>query len=152
MRTHDENYVQRVTGDLSDLLPGCYPDLIPLYALLAITRGPATTLEDVHDAWSIWCNATDPKHRSLKPFSELAPDVQELDRKYMEAIHKAAVVLDGPYAGERCACGQGEPTAISYAGWVCQKGAGGSATTTQDMNDANASPPNPAHMTRRERA
>mgnify|MGYP001613509231 CR=1 FL=1 len=111
MRTHDENYVQRVIGDLADLLPGCYPDLIPLYALLTITRGPATTLEDVHDAWSIWCNAPDPKHRSLKPFSELAPDVQELDRKYMEAIHKAAVVLDGPYAGERCACDQGEPTA-----------------------------------------
>jgi hypothetical protein len=84
------NYVQAVTDELADLLPGCAGDLLDLYALLALTRGPLTSLEDVHDAWSVWRNRTAPEHRSLIPFAKLAPEVQELDRKYMEAIHQAA--------------------------------------------------------------
>lgn len=84
------NYVQRVTRDLADRLPGCEMDLIDLYVLLALTRGTETTLEDVHDAWSVWRNTGSPHHRSLVPFDDLTPEVQELDRKYMEAIHDAA--------------------------------------------------------------
>lgn len=104
MRAQDENYVQRISGDLADLLPDCDAHLIGLYTLLALARGPATTLEDVHDAWAIWRNTTNPAHKSLVPFDALSRDVQEMDRKYMEAIHKAATVVDGPYAGEPCAC------------------------------------------------
>lgn len=91
MRNH-LNYVQPVIGDLAELLPGCDRALLNLYALLAMTRGVNTSLEDVHDAWGIWRNADAPQHRSLIPFDELTVEVQELERKYMEAIHTAAVV------------------------------------------------------------
>lgn len=84
------NYVQAVTTELAAQLDDCDSDLLSLYALLALTRGPATTLEDVHDAWAIWRNTSDPEHRSLVPFEQLTPDVQELDRKYQVAIHCAA--------------------------------------------------------------
>jgi hypothetical protein len=40
----------------------------------------------VHDAWSVWRNKTDPDHRSLIPFDDLTPEVQQLDSKYREAI------------------------------------------------------------------
>src|SRR5450755_2911354 len=44
------------------------------------------------------------------------------------------------------------PKAISYAAWFFQKGAGGRLTTTDDMNDAKASPAKPHQITRRLRA
>ena len=44
------------------------------------------------------------------------------------------------------------PKAISYAGWFCQNGAGGSATTTAAMKEAKPSPAKPAQITRRARA
>ena len=46
---------------------------------------------------------------------------------------------------------QVEPNAISYAAWLVQPGAGGSATTTADMTEANSSAPKPAQITRRAR-
>jgi len=46
------------------------------------------TNRDVHDAWSIWQNKTNPKHRSLKPFSELTREVQDLDSTYRGIIIK----------------------------------------------------------------
>lgn len=87
------NYVQTVIDSLNDRV-NLYPDLTPLYALLVMTTGVSTTLEDVHDAWSIWQNYTQPDHRSLIPFDELTLEVQELDRKYMEAIHAVARELN----------------------------------------------------------
>lgn len=84
------NYVQNVIYKLN-VEVNLYPELTPLYALLVLTKGIGTTLEDVHDAWSIWQNYTDPNHRSLIPFNELSPEVQELHRKYMEAIHKVSI-------------------------------------------------------------
>jgi hypothetical protein len=87
------NYVQAVLDRLNEASPGLDPDLAQLYALLAMTKGLDTTLEDVHDAWAIYRNITNPQHRSLIPFAELTTEVQELDREYMDAIHKAA--LDG---------------------------------------------------------
>jgi hypothetical protein len=86
----DPNYVQPVISDLVRLLPHCDGILLNLYALLVMTRGVNTSLEDVHDAWSIWQNLSDPEHRSLIPFDQLTPEVQELDRKYMGAIHYVA--------------------------------------------------------------
>lgn len=87
------NYVQTVIDDLGIRLPGCPTDLLGLYALLAMVRGTDTTLEDVHDAWAVWRNATVPDHRSLIPFESLTLEVQELDREYMQAIHEAAKAL-----------------------------------------------------------
>ena len=68
-------------------------DLLDLYVLLVLTKGPNTQLIDVHDAWSVWRNKTMPEHKSLIPFSELAPAVQELDREYTDAIIATAYEL-----------------------------------------------------------
>lgn len=92
------NYVQNAIDTLADLLPGCDPDLLKLYALLTLTLGGGTRLEDVHDAWAVWRNTTDPNHRSLVPFGDLSLEVQELDRKYMDMIHAAATRIDADCA------------------------------------------------------
>jgi hypothetical protein len=84
------NYVGEVFYTLKMQLPGCAEELLDLYTLLAMTTGEDTTLENIHDAWAVWQNGIDPQHRSLVPFEELSKPVQELDRKYMEAVHLAA--------------------------------------------------------------
>lgn len=86
------NYVGAILARLADLLPDLDPDLAQLYALLALTLGDGTSLEDVHDAWAVWRNTTRPDHKSLVPFGELTLAVQELDRTYMDAIHEASQV------------------------------------------------------------
>lgn len=84
------NYVQRALEILDEECPGLDSDLAQLYVLLVLTNGPNTTLPDVHDAWGVWRNTTNPEHRSLVPFGELTVAVQELDRKYMDAIRATA--------------------------------------------------------------
>jgi hypothetical protein len=84
------NYVGEMTARLAGLLDDCPPELLRLYALLALVKGGEATLEDVHDAWAAWRTVTRPDHPALVPFGQLAPSVQELDRKYMEAIREAA--------------------------------------------------------------
>jgi hypothetical protein len=64
--------------------------LYRLYALLVLTRGTETTLEDVHDAWSVWMAEQGEDHESLVPFADLDRDTQLEDRVYMEAIHSVA--------------------------------------------------------------
>lgn len=88
-----DNYVQRARGLLAAMLPDCDSDLLGLYALLAFTTGINTTLENVHDAWAIWRSRTNQDHPSLKPFRDLAPSIQVLDRKYAEAIREVARTL-----------------------------------------------------------
>ena len=88
-----KNYVAELIDILSEQLPSLPPELIDLYALLAFVKGTDTTLEDVHDAWSVWKNRGNPNHRSLVWFDELSPEVQELDRDYMNAIHRAVVTF-----------------------------------------------------------
>jgi hypothetical protein len=63
-------------------------ELYRYYALLVLTTGHATTLENVHDAWSAWMSADQPMHPSLIPFTQLSKDKQEQDRPYMEAIRR----------------------------------------------------------------
>ena len=87
------NYAQEVLDELAERLPDCDTGLLELYALLALTRGGGTTLENVHDAWSIWRSRTRPDHPSLIPFIMLTPEVRELDRKYADAIRGAAAEL-----------------------------------------------------------
>lgn len=86
------NYVQSAVDRLAERLDDCDPELLDLYALLALTTGSGTTLEDVHEAWAIWRNRTNPNHKSLIPFDQLTPEIQEYDRKYMEAIHEVAAL------------------------------------------------------------
>lgn len=83
-------YVQQVIDQLSERLPDCDRDLINLYALLALSTGASTTLEDVHDAWAVWRVATRPDHPAVVPFSELSEHTRELDRPYMNAIHQVS--------------------------------------------------------------
>lgn len=85
------NYVQQVIETLNVRLPGLPPELIDLYTNLVFSRGAKTSLEDVHDAWAIWKNRIKPDHKSLIPFEDLSPEVQELDRKYMMAIRNTAL-------------------------------------------------------------
>lgn len=85
-----QNYAAEMLERVNQELPGLKPELAQLYTLLALTKGSETTLEDVHDAWSIWTAATRGAHKSLIPFAELTHDVQELDRKYVDGIHRAA--------------------------------------------------------------
>lgn len=66
-------------------------DLCLLYAILALTKGKETTLKDVHEAWGAWKHLRGVhEHKSLIPFEQLTPGVQELDRPYMEAIHASS--------------------------------------------------------------
>lgn len=88
-----KNYVQRISDELTTRLPDCDPVLIGLYTLLALEFGRETDEAMVHNAWAVWRNLTDPGHRSLIPFPFLAPEVQEMDRPYVDAI-RAAVEAD----------------------------------------------------------
>lgn len=70
-------------------------ELYRLYALLALTTGEATSLENVHDAWSTWMVGVNPKHESLVPFADLPPEVQIEDAIYRDAIMR--VTRQRPY-------------------------------------------------------
>ncbi len=85
------NYIENVRNELNFILPGLPGDLLDLYTLLVFTRGENCTLEDVHDAWAIWRNNTNPTHKSLIKFDELTTEVQELDREYRDGIRRCAV-------------------------------------------------------------
>ena len=84
------NYIDAIVARLDEKIPGNDPALLRLYALLALTQGVNTTLENVHDAWAAWRTATNRAHKSLVPFGELSVEVQEYDRKYMDAIHEVS--------------------------------------------------------------
>lgn len=85
----EPTYVEQVTAALTERL-NLDPALTRLYAVLALTKGTTTTMQDVHDAWAVWRADTRPDHPSIRPFAELSPDVQELDRRYMDAIRQVA--------------------------------------------------------------
>lgn len=91
--TRRPNYVERYRVKLAELLPGCPPALLDLYTLLAIESGRETDAVMVHNAWSVWCNGSDPGHRSLIPFPFLTPEVQALDEPYVKAIHETVEAI-----------------------------------------------------------
>ena len=84
------NYIQELQSELSKKID-VEKELLDLYTLLILVKGSACTLEDIHDAWSIWQSTTMPKHKSLIPFSKLSTEVQELDREYMIAVTEVAL-------------------------------------------------------------
>ena len=91
------NYIVEVKKRLHEALnmEEAYLGLLDVYALLVFTKGKDCTSEDVHDAWSIWQNRTQPDHKSLIPFNELTKEVQELDDQYRDAIIKVATKGSG---------------------------------------------------------
>jgi hypothetical protein len=88
-----DNYVNIVKKLLSKHID-VEDDLLDLYALLVLTTGVNTTWENVHDAWAIWRNKTNPDHKSLIPFENLTPEVQQLDDEYTEAIKAVAKEIE----------------------------------------------------------
>jgi hypothetical protein len=69
--------------------------LAAAYALLVLTTGQATTLENVHDAWSAWRAFSDrPDHPDLVPFSWLSDETAEYDRPYRNDIRTVAAELE----------------------------------------------------------
>lgn len=83
------NYVDKVKYRLKDKI-NVSGNLLDLYLLLVLTKGTKTTLEDVHNAWSIWKNNTFKEHYSIVPFSELSKEVQNKDKKYRDGIIEVA--------------------------------------------------------------
>lgn len=91
------NYIDDLAGDIGLLVPDCPPGLLRLYALLALTAGGDVTPEQVHDAWTVWrMTAERPDHPSLRPFSELPPEVQRLDEPPADAIRRVASAAELP--------------------------------------------------------
>jgi hypothetical protein len=64
--------------------------LYRLYAVLSFAKGQLVDAEDVHDAWVAWRVEHFHDHRSAIPFAQLSETVQQMDDKYVDAIHKAA--------------------------------------------------------------
>ena len=87
------NYIQKIQNALDEELKmgETYVGLLETYGLLVLTVGVNCTQENIHDAWSIWQNKTQPEHRSLIPFNELTKEVQELDEEYRLAVVKVAL-------------------------------------------------------------
>ena len=111
------SYIDDITDRLSERVHDCPDDLLRFYALLVLTQGPCTSLEDVHDAWACWRAATMPGHKSLVPFGDLTPEVQELDRPYMDAIREVATEMDALSVLQRVRAGLlGQPAGSSDEG------------------------------------
>lgn len=89
----EATYIGDAIAAIEVELPGLGDELTRLYALLALVRGVNTDLRDVHDAWAVWRDRTQPGHRSIVPFDQLAPEVQELDRKYRDGIRRVAATI-----------------------------------------------------------
>ena len=85
------NYIEAIKQELME--DGISDEYANVYTLLVLAKGTDTTMEDVHDACAILANPKRPDHKSLIPFWELSHEVQELDRKYMESIHRVARLL-----------------------------------------------------------
>lgn len=86
--TSSENYVQRFMSRLSAKLPDCEPELLRSYAVLGLLFGACVACRDVHTAWAVWRNATQPEHPSIVPFEQLSLETQALDEPYVTAIQE----------------------------------------------------------------
>ena len=89
-------YLEDLAAEIeAEARPGEVPDasmraLFLLYAVLALSKGDATSAPDVHDAWVAWMLGQRRSHRSNVPYADLAPDVQHEDDPFVEAIRRVA--------------------------------------------------------------
>lgn len=67
--------------------------LLELYALLVLTTRSETTLANIHDAWAVATAETNPKHKSLVPFSELSDEDKEKDQLYLDIVLTAVTQM-----------------------------------------------------------
>lgn len=89
-----DNYVEIARESMRKRLNVKDETLLNLYILLVLTKGRETSLEDVHDAWSIWKNTTRPDHWSIVPFNQLSVETKARDLKYVRAIVQTALELN----------------------------------------------------------
>ncbi len=90
------NYIQNIQNLLEKELKmrgTPYEGLLETYGLLVLIVGENCTNENIHDAWSIWQNKTQPNHKSLKWFNKLTKGVQDLDEPYRQAVIKVSKTL-----------------------------------------------------------
>jgi len=95
----NQNYIREIANQIRNK-SGCMSltnkgieELFDTYAVLAFSKGPAVTDEDVHDAWSAWATKFDPKNGLIVPFDELSPKIKNLDSPYTKAIRSVAADL-----------------------------------------------------------
>lgn len=86
------NYIQKAKQILSSKID-VENDLLNLYTLLVFTKGLEIEEKDVHDAWSVWRNETNPEHKSIIPFDNLSKEIQQMDEEYADAIRETAFDL-----------------------------------------------------------
>ena len=87
------NYIEQVRADLAKRID-VEPALLDLYTLLVLVKGAHVTWEDVHDAWSVWRNQTQPNHQSIVHFDDLSKRVQAMDQEYADAIKATAHAIN----------------------------------------------------------
>lgn len=99
-------YIQRIAEEIrlhvgSQRLPNTETEeLFEIYALLALTRGVATTRRDVHDAWVVWMLWRGEEHESMVPYENLPVDVQADDEPFAKAIREVAELLTPKAKGD----------------------------------------------------
>ena len=87
-------YLQDLADEIeAEALPAGTPDaqmrdLFRVYAVLAQAKGEETTARDVHDAWVAWMLSLGRDHESMVPYSELPPEVQREDDRFVSAIRE----------------------------------------------------------------
>lgn len=89
------NYIDYLAEEIGKLCRMSMEDpkersLLRAYAVLGLACGEEATSFDVHCAWSAWCLEHHPGHPSIRPFSNLTPEVQALDNPYRDAIRALA--------------------------------------------------------------
>lgn len=89
-KTYVDQVRDRLVEEFPKLATSKRRDLLDLYALLVMTSGEWTTVEHVHDAWSLRASRVNPGHPSIVPFSELSEQVQARDLKYATVIRRIA--------------------------------------------------------------
>jgi hypothetical protein len=62
MASKHMNYIQKARSILAEKID-VEEDLLDVYTLLVFTTGSDTEIVDVHEAWAIWKNKTDPYTR-----------------------------------------------------------------------------------------
>lgn len=98
------NYVDAAYDELSKHIR-VGKGLMRVYTLLVLIKGEETTLQDVHDAWSVninetWDRAANGQHWSLIPFDQLKKETQDKDQNYVDGIRLTARILRERY-GEK---------------------------------------------------
>lgn len=109
------NYIQTVEDKLEERLKmrgTPYESLLQVYGLLVFVVGERCTKRNIHDAWSVWQNLTQPDHRSLIPFDDLTREVQRLDEEYRLAVVAVAKEMAFPKRVKKVKILPGQTTLI----------------------------------------